>query len=327
MTAAAAEAKAARRFRCMAVDVTVELIKPVGHAESLADRVEAIFRQVESSCTRFDPTSALMLANAAGQEWHEVPPTCFDALTEAALAHRMTRGRFDPRILRDLHALGYDRSLPFGRGPVDVPSAEWHSKPTTLRFRSPWNPGFDPTRGAVRIGPFPVDLGGIGKGLAVRWAAEALRGRAAGFLVEAGGDLITAGAGPSGDGWRAAVEDPRGGEDPVAVLDVTDVACATSSIRLRSWHLNGRTGRKVHHIIDPLTGEPGGAGLLSVTVIGPDPAAAEVWSKTLFLAGAGGIARAATTRGLRALWIDGDGRQAASPAMVPHVLWQAPDVG
>ena len=83
----------------------------------------------------------------------------------------------------------------------------------------------------------------------------------------------------------------------------------------------------MHHILDPVTGEPGGAGLLSVTVIGPDPAAAEVWSKTLFLAGSDGIAEAAAPRDLRALWIDIDGRLAASPAMAQHVIWQASDGG
>ena len=310
----------ARRFVCMAVDVTIELVNPFGDAEALADRAEAVFRSVEKACTRFDPTSPLMLANAAGDAWHEVPQHCYDALAEAAAAHLMTDGRFDPRILQDLRELGYDRSLPFGSGPIDLVAPGRSAKPATLRFRAPWRPGFDPARSAVRIGRIPVDLGGIGKGLAVRWAANQLRGHADAFLVEAGGDLVTAGPGPAGDGWRAGVEDPRGGTAPVAVLDVTDLGCATSSIRLRSWRVGGRT---VHHILDPVTGEPGGRGLLSVTVVGDDPAAAEVWSKTLFLAGAAGIADAAAARGLAALWVDEAGRMSVSPAMSEHLLWSA----
>jgi FAD:protein FMN transferase len=312
----------ARRFVCMAVDVDIELVNPLGDAEALADRAEAIFRSVESSCTRFDPTSPLMLANAAGDGWHEVPEICYDALSEAASAHHVTGGRFDPRILLDLRELGYDRSLPFGSGPIELAAPVRSAKSATLRFRAPWRPGFDPARTAVRIGRIPVDLGGIGKGLAVRWAADQLRGHAEAFLVEAGGDLVTAGPGPSGDGWRAGVEDPRGGTAPVAVLDVTDRGCATSSIRLRAWRVGGRT---VHHILDPVTGEPGGAGLLSVTVVGEDPAAAEVWSKTLFLAGAAGIAVAAASRGLAALWVDEAGRMSISPAMSGHLLWSASD--
>jgi thiamine biosynthesis lipoprotein len=313
---------AKREFRCMAVDVTIEIINACSDSAALADRAERVFRQVEESCTRFDPTSALMLANAAGDDWCEVPEFCYRALSEAAVAHRMTAGRFDPRVLCDLQTLGYDRSLPFGSGPVDLGPARGDSTRMMLRFRAPWSPSFDPARGAVRIGPLPVDLGGIGKGLAVRWAAEQIRGQAEAFLVEAGGDLVTGGPGPDGDGWRAGVEDPRGGAAPLAVLDVSDRGCATSSIRLRSWRVGGRT---VHHILDPLTGEPGGEGLLSVTVVGPDPAAAEVWSKTLFLYGAEGIGHAAELREIAALWIDVDGRVVASPAMRPYLLWQVSD--
>ena len=215
--------------------------------------------------------------------------------------------------------MGYDRSLPFGAGPLDLGVRTAGDVRRTLRIRSPWRPGFDPDSSAVRIGPFPVDLGGIGKGLAVRWAAEALTGQAESFLIEAGGDLITAGPGPEGDGWRASVEDPLGGEPPVAVLDVTDQGCATSSIRLRSWRVDGRL---VHHLLDPLTGEPGGEGLLSVTVLAPDPAWAEVRSKMLFLAGRSGIAAMASEQNLAALWVDVDGHVASSSAMAEALLWR-----
>ncbi len=313
------------RFRCMAVDVTVELSYPAGNAQVAADRAQDVFRRVETACTRFDPTSALMRANASGEAWCEVPPVCYDALVEAERAHRRTNGRFDPRVLRELTALGYDRSLPFGSGPLDLgPRTNASGSGRTLRLRPPWRPGFDPANSAVRIGPVPVDLGGIGKGLAVRWAAEVLRGSAESYLVEAGGDLITAGPGPTRDGWHASVEDPRGGPDPIAVLDVTGRGCATSSIRLRSWRVNGRP---VHHLLDPLTGEPGGEGLLSVTVLDPDPAAAEVWSKTLFLAGRTGIAAAAQALGLPALWVDVHGAMAVSTALGSALLWRASDGG
>jgi thiamine biosynthesis lipoprotein len=324
MTApAATEPDLVHRFRCMAVDVTVHLVRPRSDPQEAARRVERVFRRVESACTRFDANSPLMQANAAGDDWFEVPPVCFAALTEAAQAHLRTSGRFDPRVLRELTALGYDRTLAFGGGPLDLGGHPDNAPAgTTLRFRPPWRPAFDASRSAVRIGPVPVDLGGIGKGLAVRWASETLRDCADAYLIEAGGDLVTAGPGPGGDGWRAAVEDPRGGPAPVAVLDVTGRACATSSVRLRRWRVDGRA---VHHLLDPLTGAPGGAGLLSVTVLGADPAGAEVWSKTLFLAGRSGIARAAAALGLPTLWIDDAGRIAGSPQLGAALLWQVPD--
>jgi thiamine biosynthesis lipoprotein len=164
-----------------------------------------------------------------------------------------------------------------------------------------------------------VDLGGIGKGVAVRWASWALAGAGSATLVEAGGDLQAGGPGPDGDGWLVGVEDPRGGAGPVAVLRLADQGCATSSVRLRSWSVDGRP---VHHLVDPRTGEPADGGLLSVTVVGDDVARAEVWSKALFLAGRGQVRRLADARGIAALLVDTDGVVGLSRAMRPLVTWQ-----
>jgi thiamine biosynthesis lipoprotein len=137
--------------------------------------------------------------------------------------------------------------------------------------------------------------------------------------VDAGGDCVYAGAGNDGAGWRIGVEDPAGGRDPVAVLQVEEGACATSSIRLRTWRAGDRP---VHHLIDPMTGEPGGSGLAAVTVVGPDPATAEVWSKVLFLHGYREIADAAEQHRIAALWVGLDGAVGTSTAVRPLLCWQ-----
>ncbi|MEI6624200.1 MAG: FAD:protein FMN transferase, partial [Actinomycetes bacterium] len=80
------------------------------------------------------------------------------------------------------------------------------------------------------------------------------------------------------------------------------------------------------HIIDPRTGQPGGDGLQAVTVVGPDPAEAEVWSKSLFLAGASGIGEVAAQNNLAALWVTDDDHLGVSSAMEQFVIWQRPDV-
>lgn len=304
-------------FRAMACDVRLRLVAPAPQGRTALTAAQVVFADVELACTRFNPTSPLMLANADPDSWHVVPTELYDALVEAYVAHRVTDGRFDPRVLRTLEAFGYDRSLPFASGPV---ATELSAPPAG--HTSEWQPQFDELRQAVRIGPEPVDLGGIGKGLAVRWAAEQLADHGSAFLVEAGGDCYLGGPGPDGAGWRIGVEDPRGGSDPLAVLRLTDLGCATSSVRLRRWQSGDRV---VHHLIDPRTGAPGGAGLLAVTVAGPDPAAAEVWSKTLFLAGAADIG--ALAGDLAALWVDEAGLVTTTPAMDDLVMWRADDVG
>ncbi len=230
------------------------------------------------------------------------------ALTTSDRARRITQGRFDPRVLTDLERLG-DRGAPLGDpGGVDGPiraSSRVVEPVADRRFRL----------------ASPVDLGGIGKGLALRWAAASLaRLGVDRYLLEAGGDLVTRGEPPEGGPWRIGLEDPTGGAEPLAVLAVGNGAVTTSSIRRRRWTAGDRT---VHHLIDPQTGEPGGAGLLAVTVVGPDPAWSEIWSKTLFLAGRAGIAGLARRRGLAAWWVAEDGSLEMTAAGRQQTWWVA----
>ncbi|MBI3748130.1 MAG: hypothetical protein HY262_04710 [Chloroflexi bacterium] len=70
-------------------------------------------------------------------------------------------------------------------------------------------------------------------------------------------------------------------------------------------------------------GESVRQGLRSVTVAGDDPAWAEVWSKTLFLAGRGAIADLACRRALAAWWCDEDGNLEMTAAARVRTVWIA----
>lgn len=339
---------------------------------AVSDEIEAI----EQALSRFRETSDLTLLNRAATgalpgatATHVVDGRLVRALVAARRAWRITGGRFDPRVLADLDRLGYrgaEVGTSEGVGDVDRsrrprPDGEW----LCADSRS--------GRAAVET---PVDLGGIGKGLALRWAGHLLERTLAGagagappagaagagaatenplearpgFLLEAGGDLVGRGGAPGGGPWLIGIDDPRAGTattEPLAVIAVADGAAATSSVAVHRWRIaldgNGSPSssagpsagasagravgsspdREVHHLIDPRTGEPGGSGLLAVTVVGPDPAWAEVWSKTLFLAGRSGIADAARSRGLAAWWVDEAGALAMTPAARPLTAWEA----
>ncbi len=322
------------RTRAMATGISVR-----AHGASTAALLAAmgaaleVFHEVERECTRFDPESPLMRANAAGDRWAVVPKRCFAAIRAAAEAYHRTGGRFDPRVLGDLVQLGYAGTRAFD-SPTEVP-APFPAGGTPAALdpgRDPlpaWNPQFRHDVRAVRIGPHPIDLGGIGKGLAATWAADVLADQLAvhsfggGYLVEAGGDCYAAGCAADGGPWRVGVEDPfYAAAQPLAVLEVRDRAVATSSIRLRRW----RAGeRQVHHLIDPRTGLPGGEGLVAVTVVGADGddvAGAEVDAKTLFLAGAKRIAAGADRAGIAACWVGEDATLTTSAAFESYIAWR-----
>ena len=269
------------------------------------------------TCTRFDPTSALMRANAAPQHWHEVPAELFDALREAArrpLRHRRPVRPAGPRVLT---SWGYDRSLPFG--PATSRSRRT-SRPAAPRpGRRRWRPGSTrPPRGPPRPGPGRPGrhrqgprraLGGAG---ARRQPGPPPWSRPA-ATCRPPARARTARLARGGRGPPRRVRPGRGAEPGRP-------GCATSSIRLRRWPVDGRP---VHHLVDPRTGDPADTGLLAVTVVGPDVARAEVWSKALFLAGRGQVRRLADDRGLAALLRRHRRRGRREPGDAAAPRWQA----
>jgi thiamine biosynthesis lipoprotein len=78
-----------------------------------------------------------------------------------------------------------------------------------------------------------------------------------------------------------AVADPRRAGETLAVLALDAGGVATSGRDARRF---GPAG-SLHHLIDPETGESALAGPLTVTVVAPDPAVAEVHATTLAIAG------------------------------------------
>jgi thiamine biosynthesis lipoprotein len=277
----------------------------------------------EAELSRFRAASALSLLNRSAGDgaWRGTSRRLYATLATSHRAWRLTGGRFDPRIIGSLEALGERAGVELAAGDRSRGAGETDA---TWLERAP-------RRGEVRLAT-PVDSGGIGKGLALRWALRAARRAIAaagldagvtgpGLLIEAGGDIVVHGPSPDGPTWRVGIEDPCGGE-PLGVVELRDAAIATSSTAVRRWR--APDGREVHHLIDPRSGEPGGDGLVAVSVSAADPAWAEVWSKALFLAGPRGIGPEARARGLAAWWIGAEGILEMTPAARLLTIWERP---
>ena len=126
------------------------------------------------------------------------------------------------------------------------------------------------------------------------WAAE----RAADILLAHGADAFCLGAGGDviarGGGWRIGIQHPLSPGALAARVRADDLAVATSG-----------TYERGAHILDPRTGDAP-AGVLSVTITGPDLGLADAYSTAAFAMGVDGPAWTLELDGYESLTILAD---------------------
>ena len=166
-----------------------------------------------------------------------------------------------------------------------------------------------------------VTFSAIGKGFAVDQMVVRLRSLDVGnALVQVGGETFALGERAGGGPWRVAVELPGMGTECTEVVELSNRALCTSGIERNRRVVDGKI---VPHIVDPRSGTPVGAGVLSASVIAGSAAEADALAtasvvlgleRTLALAEESGIPvlmairsngvvkSRASTRWVRATW-------------------------
>ncbi|MEU9444500.1 FAD:protein FMN transferase [Streptomyces sp. NPDC048304] len=211
--------------------------------------LDAELAAIDAACSRFRHDSELSRANAAAGAPRHVSALFAEALDVALHAAKVTGGAVDPTVGTAVSALGYDVTFaalrPQDVGPVRLaaPTADWRAVEWDSAAR--W----------LRMPPgIALDLGATAKALAAdRAAHRATEVAGCGVLVNLGGDLSVAGQAPPG-GWRVAIADDHAAPDAGGrpTVSVTEGGLATSGTTVRTWR---RGGRRLHHIVDPATGD------------------------------------------------------------------------
>lgn len=229
-------------------------------AVSILDRVAAWSRMLWHG----DPESDLARLNASAAPVVRVGPTLAAALHAAASARRLSRGIVDAGVLEARRRVeAGEAAVPAGR----------------------WSITGDVAKRPAGIG---LDLSGVAKGwLAQRALSLPSVVRLPVALVECDGDIAVRSDGSIP--FAIEIEDPRDADPstlaPIATISLpagipVTLGIATSGTYRHVW--NGRG-----HIVDPATGEPAHAGIVTATVIAPDAIAAEALAKVVVLRGAG----------------------------------------
>ncbi len=233
-----------------ALGTTVDLVvTEPGALDEAATLLRAELDAIDLACSRFRPDSEL--GNLTRSEGHPVVVSdlLFEAVTVACDVAERTGGAVDPTVGRAVEALGYDRDFadvaPTG-DPLDlVPrqAAGW------------WRIECDHRRQTVRVpAGVLIDLGASAKALAADRAAHRIAEVVgAGVLVNIGGDVAVSGPAPEG-GWAVGIAvDSATPPDAVGiVVAIESGGLASSSTAVRQWR---RGPRRLHHIVDPRTGD------------------------------------------------------------------------
>ncbi len=288
---------ATRSFRAMNTDVNLR-VADWRDAHRLV-KAETLVHALEARFSRFRPDSELCRFNARTEPAFAASELMLMLLGKARCFGELTGGIFEPAILDQLEASGYDTSFEqLSRVAVTPRQAGTRSHGiATLEI--------DTARGSVTL-PLGtrIDLGGIAKGFIVDQVVEQLT-PAGDYLVDAGGDIFASGLGADGRPWRVGIGNPFAPGQHLHVVELSDAAIATSSVVSRRWRTTSGTA---HHIIDPRTGLPVENDVACVTVIASSTTAADIFAKTALILGPDDGGRFLDSQAANGLFVMSDGQ-------------------
>jgi thiamine biosynthesis lipoprotein len=264
-------------------------------------------RAVDEACSRFRADSELRQVERSSRG-RPVPvsPLLFELLEVAMTVAVQTAGTVDPTVGSALVELGYDRDFdeliadPDGHGRGMGGGDEPRPAPGWWRIR------LDGADGSVAIpAGILVDLGSTAKAFAADRSAQRIAAAlGGGVLVNLGGDVAVAGAGPE-DGWHVGIA-----EDCTAPVTESDQVVslrrgglATSGTTARAWV---RHGRRNHHIVDPWTGASASPVWSWVSTAASSCVEANAWSTAAVVWGADAVGNL-TGLGVPARLVDAQG--------------------
>ena len=136
-----------------------------------------------------------------------------------------------------------------------------------------------------------LDCSAIAKGYGSDVVARFLKKKGIlNYMVEIGGEIVVSGVSEKQVPWHIGINKPtedstNTNQELQDVLDITDIAMATSGNYRNFYYKNGK---KYAHTIDPKTGSPVQHNILSATVLAKDCATADAYATSFMVLGMDG---------------------------------------
>lgn len=264
------------RFRAMASPCEVLIAcEKASDAERLGLLAYTETTRIESKFSRYRDDSAVTVINRANGGEVCIDEETYGLLKYSGECHALTEGLFDitSGILRRAWIFDGRQHKP-NQKLIDqlLASVGWHKvklTSNTVRLQS----GME------------IDLGGVGKEYAVDRVAKMLYDALpVPILVNFGGDLRAICAPPSDHKWNIGIEAAQTEKYPSGLIELAHGGVATSGISYRHCFVNGK---RLGHILNPLTGWPVENVPQSVTVLADTCTEAGLLTTTAMLNGSG----------------------------------------
>lgn len=242
----------------------------------------AVADSVARLLDRLDPNSEIAGVNrAAGREPVPISPWTRMAVAAALEWAERTEGAFDPTVGPLVNLWGFGPSAePRIPGPASIEAVGRHVGWSRIDLDTEAGTVFLPDSG------MELDLRGLMKGFALDRMREAmLEAGATSGIIDFSGDLVFFGPGPesTGGSWPIELRNPFDPERGFAVFEMPPGSASTSSSLKRQVTLGGR---RYGHLIDPRSGRPIEAGLVSVSVFSQEALISDILATSLFVLGA-----------------------------------------
>ncbi|QCK88829.1 FAD:protein FMN transferase [Phreatobacter aquaticus] len=266
-------------------------------ARALLEAVGNVDQQMSS----WKASSDLNRLNAADiGAWVSVPGELETVLASAIEIGRQSQGLFDIGVGDALRAWGFGAA-------ATAPDGALIAALPPVRLAAHDVLDVDMLQHRVRKrAAISLDLSGIAKGFGVDELARVMNAFGMrDWLVGIDGEMRARGAKPDGSPWVVAHERPTPGvREPMGVLELSDIAVATSG---NYRHFHEIDGRRVSHTIVPESGCPLDNGIASVTVLATTCMAADAWATALLVAGLVSGLELARKAGVEAIFVQQDG--------------------
>lgn len=250
--------------------------------DDLGAAVEAMLADVNSKMSNWDKTSEVSRFNDYSSGLPvEVSADFARVMAAANEIHALSLGKFDVTLAPLIDLWGFGAKKPGDPVPSDpeiTAALENVGQGRLLTLAA--NPAtLQKSRPDVSI-----NLSAIAKGFGVDQLAAVLRENGIErYLVEIGGDLVTAGLNGEDEPWTIAIEKPEPASQTVElIIPVSDLGMATSGDYRNFFE---EDGIRYSHLIDPTTGRPITHRATSVTVLAENAMMADALATALLVVG------------------------------------------